>query len=473
MRTALRVGSGEIAMPSRLRVFSLSFAFCAASAQALDAGATRHGLLEAGGHVASYDVTTFTLPLNAVTETGYPVALAPIDVDGDGDQDVIVVYSQSEVNMGVPLSILRNDGLGVFADITSSIFPAGARQTFGVNHFLIADFNEDSRDDLFVGDSGWDSGDFPGQQNVLLLSSGATGFVDATATHLPQLADFTHSATQGDVNGDGFLDIFVGNQNGGTPPSGSLTNSYLLLNNGSGSFTRSDLLPAPALDRSRSCSLLFDADGDGDPDLLLGSVNGLILFNPGNGDFTSAATTSFAAPAMVNTPLMLTAKALDLNDDGALDLVVTYDDSPLASFAMQALINDGSGHFTDQTSTRIPADLAGPITGTRTFTSNFALCDINGDSFTDILLQNGSFGADQRPILINDGAGAFVRQPASALGEVSIYPNTILGRFFPMDANGDGRLDIVMYDQRRNIPEYENFFALLTSSSRVFSDGFE
>ena len=61
---------------------------------------------------------------------------------------------------------------------------------------------------------------------------------------LPEVSDTTHSAAAGDIDGDGDLDIFVGNGFGGTPQIGKHTDPYILINDGFGGFTRSDeLLP--------------------------------------------------------------------------------------------------------------------------------------------------------------------------------------------------------------------------------------
>ena len=45
---------------------------------------------------------------------------------------------------------------------------------------------------------------------MLLLSDGATGFINAT-DRLPQTFDFTHSATVGDIDHDGDVDIIAMN----------------------------------------------------------------------------------------------------------------------------------------------------------------------------------------------------------------------------------------------------------------------
>lgn len=73
---------------------------------------------------------------------------------------------------------------------------------------LIEDFNGDSVDDLFIATTGLDAQPFPGEPNVLLLSS-PNGPFDASLTHLPVINDMAHGAASGDIDNDGDLDIVV------------------------------------------------------------------------------------------------------------------------------------------------------------------------------------------------------------------------------------------------------------------------
>ena len=96
---------------------------------------------------------------------------------------------------------------------------------------LIADFNGDRRNDIFVADHGYDVAPFSGHANALALSTAAGKLVDASA-NLPPESGFSHSAAAADVNRDGALDLYIGNMCcGDTPPE-------ILLNDGSGRFSR-------------------------------------------------------------------------------------------------------------------------------------------------------------------------------------------------------------------------------------------
>jgi len=167
---------------------------------------------------------------------------ALLDIDNDGLLDM--VGSQSIAggdNVTVPSFAFIGQGDGSFVE-DNSIF--GATQP-GVEHarqWLVDDFNNDGFDDLIVADHGFDMPAFPGQENLLLLNDGAGKLVDATATSLSTVSSFTHGVSSGDVNGDGFVDLFLNNaQIDPNPGFVAEKEGRLWINNGDGSFTNQDL----------------------------------------------------------------------------------------------------------------------------------------------------------------------------------------------------------------------------------------
>ena len=200
-----------------------------------------------------------------------------VDLNGDGNLDLIVLGASYPIGGNTtpvpqPARIFFGDGNGGFTEAPSNIFPIDTLLTVHPRKVLIADFNGDGRPDIFISCHGWDTSPFPGEQNRLYLSQPNGSWIDATAS-LPQLNDYSHTAAIGDINGDGSIDIFVGNGYGGQ----NNILSYVLLNNGSGQFTqtRADIPVASnsILDFNTGHNFpgatLADLDGDGRPDLII------------------------------------------------------------------------------------------------------------------------------------------------------------------------------------------------------------
>ena len=163
-------------------------------------------------------------------------------------------------------------------------------------------------------------------------------------------------AASADINGDGLADLFIGGANN----KGSQI--YLQTTNG-------DFKPKPQAAFSAFTSyedvaaIFFDADKDGDMDLLVGSggnnrlsnrgeLNHRLFLNDGKANFTHLAD---AFPVFeYNTGVMV---PLDYDLDGDLDVFVGARNTPLkygVTPSSALYENDGSGKFKDVTSTIAP-----------------------------------------------------------------------------------------------------------------------
>ena len=379
----------------------------------------------------SYFVSkSFSLPLRQGYENAFVHEFAVGDFNGDGNADIVMAYFLYPLeDRGTPIRFLSGNGLGDFTDASASL-TGSAPTSVHARELIVGDFNRDGRQDLFIADHGYDTNPFPGAQNSLLLSSGASGLTNATA-QLPQVRDYSHSAKAADIDGDGDLDIFVGNGGGGT----AWVRPFFLINDGAGGFSRTTdgLPPSVAQGYKNHWSEAFvDVDRDGDLDLFLGSSseNGsALLLNNGRGVFSVSAKTPPGGQPSADAAVDV--GVIDVNRDGWSDLIVSYSVPAVSDIVrqVQVLVNDQAGGFTDATSATLPVSLlSGP------WIRRIQLADINGDGLKDLVLSNGS----TTPIYLNDGAGHFIAMPGLIQGN-------IYDKITPGDFNGDGVTDLLVW----------------------------
>ncbi len=239
------------------------------------------------------------------------------DFDGDGFLDLI----SSTWDPCDSLKAFRNLGNGTFEDVTEKW---GLDEQLGGLNLVHADYDGDGMLDLLVLRGAW-RGKFGEMRNSLLhnrLEGKEARFVDVTtqmglATQRP-----TQTAAWADVDGDGDLDLYVGNE---ATPEGDYP-SALYRNDGT-RFV--DIAASSGVDNLRFAKGVAwgDYDGDGDLDLYVSNLGeshfGANRLYRNDSKEGTIRFTDLAGPLGVEDPENSFATwFFDHDNDGDLDLFV-------------------------------------------------------------------------------------------------------------------------------------------------------
>ena len=320
------------------------------------------------------------------------------DLNGDGAPDIAMIDGASE------LTVLMNNGAGEFKVNTSA-----AVLDQNPTAILAGDFNHDGHMDIAVGGAG------PfGSVDVLLgKGDGTLNFKSVYGTD--GTGQGASSLSEGDLNGDGYLDLVSSNT------SGTLSSLY-----GKPGGTFNAEVSYSLGDFQNSATIAADFNGDGITDLAVlnygggcpqcfGSVS--IMLGKGNGLFVPLGV-------RYKTGTLGAAFAVgDVNGDGKLDLIVEGDGLPYNNYEyIGLLLGNGDGTF--------QAAKAEPNVCAVSGTPGIALADLNNDGKLDAMTLCG--------VSLGNGDGTFQKAVPLTSGANDSY-----GEQFALgDFNKDGKLDV-------------------------------
>jgi hypothetical protein len=253
-----------------------------------------------------------------------------------------------------------------------------------------------------------------------------------------KLSDYSPALAVGDVDGNGLDDMITGG-NANTP-------AQLFLQQPDGKFIRRNLLSDKIIsvpNHKDEGILLFDANGDGKPDLYIASggyssapdniaYQDDLYLNDGKGNFTSAEN---ALP--LNHTSKLCVRAIDYNRDGKFDLFISgrvdpwnYP-KPVSSFILRNDSENGKVKFTDVTREVAPALKNIGMVCDALFT------DYDNDGWPDLVL-----AGEWMPVtFLKNEHGMFKNAtPASGLVDKTGWWNSIVGG----DFRHTGRTDYIV-----------------------------
>ena len=307
------------------------------------------------------------------------------DFDRDGDLDVMV----SGWLLDDQVQYFENDGLGGFIERTDQ---AGLRGIVGGLNLRHADFDNDGFLDVLVLRGAW----LPyGQPNSLLRNGGDGTFEDVTEAAGLLDPYSTQTADWADYDGDGWLDLYVGNE---SSPSRRNPNQ-LFRNNKDGTFSDVAMAVGADLVGFTKGVAWGDYDNDGDPDLyvsLMGQPN-ILLTNEGptaGGGWSFRDVTSRAGVA--EPEMSFPVWFWDYDNDGWLDLYASayfagiedvaaeYLGIPHAGEVPRLYRNNRDGTFTD-VAVETGVDRIQYVMG-----SNYG--DVDSDGYPDFYVGTGDPG---------------------------------------------------------------------------------
>ena len=349
-------------------------------------------------------------------------------VDRFESHDLLDVVTSS-MDVCEPLHYFHNNGDGTFAERTKQ---AGLADQLGGLNLVQADYNNDSCMDILVLRGGWE---FPMRKSLLRNNCNGT-FTDVTReSGLGKTVSRTQTAAWADVDNDGRLDLFIGNETGP---------SELLRQKGDGTFE--DISRSAGVDRTGFIKgvVAEDYDNDGYADFFLSDFNGdnLLYHNNRNRTFTEVG-----ARAGVQEPYRsFAAWFFDYDNDGWPDLYVnsyylsieevarSYIGLPRNAETLKLYRNLGNGTFRNVSAEVGLERVLMPMAG------NFG--DVNNDGYLDMYLGMGSPSfASMSPheLLLNQGGKSFVSVTASSgTGELHKGHGIAIA-----DLDHDGDADIV------------------------------
>ncbi|WP_086475898.1 VCBS repeat-containing protein [Arenibacter amylolyticus] len=202
---------------------------------------------------------------------------------------------------------------------------------------VVADFNSDGLDDIFIGGAKY-------QSATLFIQQADGSFTTSfRATFDSDKLYEDVGAVAFDLDNDGDLDLYVMSGGNDVPEGDTYLEDRVYLNDGKGNFER---LKASLPKTNGGSIAAADFNKDGFTDLFIGSRSipggyglsplSIILKNTGNNNFEIVESGPYG--------MITDSQWADLNNDGYLDLIMVGDWMPIT-----VLMNNGDNTFSNQT----------------------------------------------------------------------------------------------------------------------------
>lgn len=312
-----------------------------------------------------------------------------VDVNQDGFVDCFLSNGPSG---GQNNFLFINNGGGSFTRITTDTITKDLTPSDGAT---FGDINNDGNPDACVVN--WYN-----VNNLLYTGIAGGSFSRQTGPIVANDAGYSETASWGDYDNDGLLDLYVTNSAGNRK-------NFLYHNTGNATFTK--IMTGSVVNDTyySRCVNWTDIDNDGDQDLFVtneSQQNENIYRNDGGGTFTALTS----GPLLTNGGNTMSGSWGDYDNDGDMDVFLANDQGFNALFR-----NNGNFNFTkilNDTLVKTPA---------RSFSS--AWSDVDNDGDLDVFITNAFLPGTKQVnfFYTNNGNGTFTRNTTDIITQDSAW----------------------------------------------------
>lgn len=311
-----------------------------------------------------------------VTRPGDSRSVNWVDIDNDNDLDLFI---SNGPQAGQNNFLYKNNGSGGFTAVINDPIVQDGKPSDGATW---ADFDNDGDIDCFVVN-------WYGVNNLWYKNKGDGSFEQILSGNLVNDGGYSETASWGDYDNDGWLDLYVTNSDGDFK-------NFLYRNLKDGTFQKMNAGP-PVSDAFASRSVNWtDFNGDGKLDLFVsneGNQNENLYKNNGNGTFTKLTT----GPLVTAAGKTMSSSWGDYDNDGDLDVFLANDQANDGLFR-----NEGNETFFKITGDPVVTS------GGNSFGSQWA--DVDNDADLDLFVTNAFWGGPWKNFLfLNNGDGTFTK----------------------------------------------------------------